>query len=143
MPISVSLASSEIPSTFALARTGLIGVLRCTRCGGDHGQPAANSGQQHSMSGSAPAGGVKRGIEGVRACGTRRLVARRYSDFGDRMRRLANLIAGKAPLLATPGSVADVEYQEHLREAMHRLVPFLNEQVREALAGRLIAEHEQ
>lgn len=87
------------------------------------------------------AGGIERTIEEVRAAGIKRLIERRYSDFGDCMRGLANLIAAAASLLATPGCLTEVEYQELLRAEVHGLVPFLAEEVREALAGRLIAEH--
>lgn len=87
------------------------------------------------------AGGIERTIEEVRAAGIKRLIERRYSDFGDRMRGLANLIAAAASLLATPGCLTEVEYQELLRAEVHGLVPFLTEEVREALAARLIAEH--
>jgi len=65
----------------------------------------------------------------------------RYPDQADRTRRLAGLIALVQPRLATPGHLSTVEYREHLRVEMHQLLSFLDEPVREALAGRLIAEH--
>jgi hypothetical protein len=85
------------------------------------------------------AGAIQQGIEDVRACGINRLIARRYSDFDDRVRSLANLIAAMALLLATPGHAANAEYMERLRHEMSKLLPFLDKPVREGLARRLIA----
>ena len=85
------------------------------------------------------AGAIQQGIEDVRDCGINRLIARRYSDFDERVRSLADLIAAWALLLATPGHAAYGEYTERLRDETNRLLPFLDKPVREGLARRLIA----
>ena len=85
--------------------------------------------KQHRQRSADSAGGIKR------------LIERRYPDFDDRMRALADLTAAVAPQLSTPGHVTDAEYQEYLQHEMRWLLPFLDGPVRKALAGRLIAEH--
>lgn len=86
------------------------------------------------------AGEIKQGIEEVRACGIKRLIERRYPDFGDRVRNVASLIVAVVPLLAANGQLTDAEYEKLLHADLRRQLPFLDGSVRQNLACRLIAE---
>jgi hypothetical protein len=75
-----------------------------------------------------------------RKAGVEALVQQR-SDFDARVLAIANSIATVASQLATPGDLADAEYDALLLEPMHRQLSFLTAKFRKVLAHKLIAEY--
>jgi hypothetical protein len=75
------------------------------------------------------------------ARGVKRLIEQHYPDFHDRMRALACLAIGVAPLLATPGYTTKAEYRDHLQDKLRKLLPFLAEPVRQDVAAALLVVH--
>jgi hypothetical protein len=73
--------------------------------------------------------------------GIKRAIEQRYPEFHDRMTALANLTISVMPLLASPGYPTDAEYQSHLQDEMHRLLPFLTEPIRREVAMLLFEAH--
>jgi hypothetical protein len=77
--------------------------------------------------------------EAEREEGVPRLIAKLRTDLPERCLAVAELLRGlPADVPAIAEQLTKFEYNRHLREPLHRLLPFLDPKVREALGRQLV-----